>query len=88
MSFIVQIKIGNIYNNIAEDVKTKFGTSNFEIDRPLPKGKSKKSNWTYETWNTWKNHERICVIKSKNIQLFKKITMMKEKKQMAQKIAS
>ena len=49
MSFIVQIKIGNIYNNIAEDVKTKFGTSNFEIDRPLPKGKSKKSNWTYET---------------------------------------
>ena len=27
---------------IAEDVKTRFDTLNFEIDRPLPKGKNKK----------------------------------------------
>ena len=32
----------DIYKAIAEDVETKFDTSNFEIDRPLPKGKSKK----------------------------------------------
>ena len=29
--------------NIAEDFKTRCDTSNFEIDRPLPKGKSKKA---------------------------------------------
>ena len=27
---------------IAEDVKARFDTLNFEIDRPLPKGKNKK----------------------------------------------
>ena len=27
---------------IAEDVETRFDTLNFEIDRPLPKGKNKK----------------------------------------------
>ena len=31
-----------IYKDIAEDVETRFDTSNFEIDRPLPKGKNKK----------------------------------------------
>ena len=30
--------------DIAEHVKTRFDTSNYEIDRPLPKGKNKKSN--------------------------------------------
>ena len=34
--------------DIAEDIETRFDTSNFEIDRPLPKGKNKKSNWTNE----------------------------------------
>ena len=28
--------------NIVEDVETRFGTSNYELDRPLPKGKNKK----------------------------------------------
>ena len=40
-SFIVHIKTDNIYKDIAEDVETRFGTSNFELDRPLPKGKNK-----------------------------------------------
>ena len=31
--------------DIADDEK-RFGTSNFELNRPLPKGKNKKSNWT------------------------------------------
>ena len=30
------------YKDIAEDVETRFGTSNYELDRPLPKGKNKK----------------------------------------------
>ena len=29
-------------------LKTRFDTSNFEIERPLPKGKNKKSDWTNE----------------------------------------
>ena len=28
------------YQDIAKDVETRFGTSNFELDRPLPKGKN------------------------------------------------
>ena len=41
-SFIVHVKTGDIYKDIAEDVETRFDTSNFEIYRPLPKGKHKK----------------------------------------------
>ena len=41
-SFIVYIKIDDIYKDVAEDVETRFDTSNFEIDRPLPKEKNKK----------------------------------------------
>ena len=38
-SFIVHVKTDDIYKDIPEDVKTRYDTSNFEIDRPLPKGK-------------------------------------------------
>ena len=38
-SFIVDVKPNDIYKNIAEDIKTRFDTSDFEIDRPLTKGK-------------------------------------------------
>ena len=38
-SFIAHIKTGDIYKDIAEDVKTRFDIFNFEIDRPLPKQK-------------------------------------------------
>ena len=38
-SFIAYIKIDDIYKNIAEDVETRFDTSNYELDRALPKGK-------------------------------------------------
>ena len=41
-SFIVYLKTDNIYKDIAEDVKTRFDTSNYELDRLLPKGKYKK----------------------------------------------
>ena len=41
-SFIVHVKTYDIYKDIAEDVETRFDPSNFEIDRPLPKGKNKK----------------------------------------------
>ena len=41
-SFIVYTKTDVIYQDIAEDVETKFDTLNYEFDRPLPKGKIKK----------------------------------------------
>ena len=39
-SFIFQVKTDDIYKDIAEDVEKRFDTSNYEIDRPLPKGKN------------------------------------------------
>ena len=40
--FIAHIKTDDIYKDIAEDVETRFDTSNYELERPLPKGKNKK----------------------------------------------
>ena len=42
VSFIVYIKTDDIYKEIAEDVETRFDSSNYELVRPLPKGKNKK----------------------------------------------
>ena len=41
-SFTVHVKTDDIYKYIAEDFEVRFGTSNFEIDGPLSKGKNKK----------------------------------------------
>ena len=41
-SFIVHVKRNDIYKDVAEDVETRFDTSNFELDRSLPKGRNKK----------------------------------------------
>ena len=40
-SFIVYIKTDNISKEIAEDVETRFDTSNYELDRSLSKEKNK-----------------------------------------------
>ena len=37
VSFIIHIKTENFYKDIADDVEKKFDTSNYEVDRPLPK---------------------------------------------------
>ena len=39
-SFTVYIKTDDIYKYIAENVKTWSYTSNYKLDRPLPKGKN------------------------------------------------
>ena len=41
-SFIVHVKINDIYKDIADDVEIRFDTSNFESDRHSPKGEKKK----------------------------------------------
>ena len=38
----VNTKTDDIYKDIAQDVETRFNTSNYELHRPLPKGKNKK----------------------------------------------
>ena len=40
-SFNVYIKTDGIYRGIVEDVKIGFNTSNYELNRSLPKGKNK-----------------------------------------------
>ena len=41
-SLLLCIKTEYIYLDIAKDVETRFGTSNYELDRPLPNRKKKK----------------------------------------------
>ena len=41
-SFIVYIKTNDVYSEIPNYVETRFDTSNFESEIPLPKGKRKK----------------------------------------------
>ena len=41
-SFILYIETYDTCKDIAEDVETRFDTSDYELDRPLPKGKNKK----------------------------------------------
>ena len=41
-SLIINIKTKDFYKDIAQDVEERFDTSNYDVDRPLPKGKNKK----------------------------------------------
>ena len=40
-SFIIYVRRDGIYKGIAEDVERKSDTLNYELNRPLPKGKNK-----------------------------------------------
>ena len=44
--FIIYIKTDDFYKNIAEDVETRFDSSNYELDGLLPLGKI--INWINE----------------------------------------
>ena len=59
---IVPVKADENYKDFAEGVETRFDTSNFQIEIPLPKGKNKKGNWTNERWISWTNYEKNCLI--------------------------
>ena len=41
-SFIIHIKTKDFYKDFADDVEKRFDTSNYGVNRPLPKGKNKK----------------------------------------------
>ena len=63
-SFIVYMKTDDIYKEITVDVEARFYTSNYVLDRSLPKVKNKKLN---EGQIRWKKYERIHRIKSNNL---------------------
>ena len=39
-SFIINIETEDFYEDIADDIKKRFDTSNYEVNRPLPTGKN------------------------------------------------
>ena len=41
-SFVMNIKTNDFYKDISDDVDNKFDTSNYEVKRPLHRGKNKK----------------------------------------------
>ena len=41
-SFIMHIKAKDFYKDIANGIEKRFDTSNYEVNRPLPRGKNKK----------------------------------------------
>ena len=47
-SFISHIKTEDVFEDISNNVKKIYDTLNYEIERPFPKGKNKKSNWINE----------------------------------------
>ena len=63
-SFIVYIKTEDIYEDIAKVVDSRYDTSNYKLNRLLPKG---KKNWINERWFKWENDERVCCIERKII---------------------
>ena len=69
---MVDVKTRDINKDIAEDVESRFDTSNFKLDRALSEGKNYKNNSINEKWIRWTNHEKIRWIKSKSILLFKR----------------
>ena len=56
----------DIYKDIAEDVEIRYDTLNFELDRPLPKGKTKNIIGLMKD-------ERGAIIMKKFVQLIGKI---------------
>ena len=65
VSFIVCIKADNIYKKIAENVETRFDTSNYELNIPLPKGKNKKGIWLIEDELGRKIMTKFVVLRAK-----------------------
>ena len=63
-NFIFHVKTEDV-----KDVKKTFDTSNYESQRPLPKGKIKKIIGLMKD-ELRKNDKRTCRIKSKNVKLF------------------
>ena len=71
-SFIVYIKTEDFYKDISDDIKKQFDTSNYNEDdnRLLPRGMSKKSNWSSKDALGGKIMIEFVCSQTKNIFLF------------------
>ena len=67
--FVGNIKKENIYWDISQDFETRFDTSNYGLERPLPKGKNKKVIVLMKDELSDKIMKKIFLIKSKNLYL-------------------
>ena len=61
-SFSVYIKIDNIYKNIVEVVEIRFDTW-----KDLHQKDRKIGHWLNKEQIRWKNYEKTCQIRSKNL---------------------
>ena len=84
---IVHVKMEDIYIDNAENVETRCGTSNFELDRSLPNGKTKKVIGLMEDELGVQIMKEIVGLKAKTYSSLKK-AMIKIKKEKAQKSLS
>ena len=68
-SFVYEIDTEDFYRDIAKDVEKRFDTSGCSKDenRPQPIGKNKKSDMPDERRAWWKNHDRVCCVKGKDV---------------------
>ena len=69
-SFIAFIKTDDIYKDIAQDVETRFDTSNYElqcnsIDRSLPRGKNKNVIGLMKNELGWKIMTKFVGLRAK-----------------------
>ena len=60
-------KTYDIYTGIAEDFQSRFDTSSYEFDRPLPKGKHTEVIGLMKGEIGKQKHDKICLIKGKNL---------------------
>ena len=58
-SFIIHIKTGVVYEDIADNVEKRFDTSNYQVNRPLPTEKNKKVIGLIKD-ELRKNYDKIC----------------------------
>ena len=58
-NFKVYIETEDIYADIVKDVETRFGSSNYVLERPPPKGKNKKVIGLMKDHLDWKIMKKI-----------------------------
>ena len=76
-SFIVYKKADDIYKDIAENIETRFDTSNYELGRPLPKRKDNKviglmkDELGGKITKNHKKHKKVCHLENLNLKIIK-----------------
>ena len=87
-SFIVHVKTDYFYKDITKDGETRSDISNFEMGRPLPKGKNKKVIGLMKDELGRRDMKEFVRLKAKTNNKKKKKTIMKITKEKTQKSTS